>query len=102
MDVMASDFHYRSTKSTDKRFSYEYGVFVGLDEKKSSRLKDYHRVVIDAEYFSKKSIKKLKKQGHQTALDIRHGVCHAFQVFTAMPEARQALTVVFRTLEEWA
>lgn len=45
---------------------------------------------------------KLKKQGHQTALDIRHGVCHAFQVFTAMPEARQALTVVFRTLEEWA
>lgn len=64
MDVMASDFHYRSTKSTDKRFSYEYGVFVGLDEKKSSRLKDYHRVVIDAEYFSKKSITKLKKQGH--------------------------------------
>ena len=45
---------------------------------------------------------KLKKQGHQTALDIRHGVCHAFQVFTTMPEARQALTVVFRTLEEWA
>ena len=45
---------------------------------------------------------KLKKQGHQTALDIRHGVCHAFQVFTAMPEARQALDAVFSTLEEWA
>ena len=45
---------------------------------------------------------KLKKQGHQTALDIRHGACHAFQVFTAMPEARQALDVVFRTVEEWA
>ena len=41
----------------------------------------------------------LKKQGHQTALDVRHGVCHAFQVFTAMPEARQALDVIFRTLE---
>ena len=45
---------------------------------------------------------KLKKQGHRTTLDIRHGVFHAFQVFTAMPEARQALDVVFRTLEEWA
>ena len=45
---------------------------------------------------------KLKSHGHQTALDIRHGVCHAFQVFTAMPEARQALAVIFRTLEEWA
>ena len=43
---------------------------------------------------------KLKKQGHQTALDIRHGVCHAFQVFPAMPEAKQALAAIFRTLEE--
>ena len=51
---------------------------------------------------SKVLYEKLKKQGHQTALDIRHGVCHAFQVFTAMPEARQALDAVFSTLEEWA
>ena len=50
---------------------------------------------------SKMLYEKLKKQGHQTALDIRHGVCHAFQVFTAMPEAKQALAAVFRTLEEW-
>ena len=45
---------------------------------------------------------KLKNQGHQTALDIRHGVCHAFQVFPAMPEAKQALAAIFRTLEECA
>ena len=50
---------------------------------------------------SKVLYEKLKKQGHQTALDIRHGVCHAFQVFNAMPEARQALDAVFSTLEEW-
>ena len=50
---------------------------------------------------SKALYEKLKNQGHQTALDIQHGVCHAFQVFTAMPEAKQALAVVFRTLEEW-
>lgn len=50
---------------------------------------------------SKVLYEKLKKQGHQTKLDIRHGVCHAFQVFTAMPEAKQALAVVFLILEEW-
>lgn len=50
---------------------------------------------------SKVLYEKLKKQGHQTALDIQHGVCHAFQVFPAMPEAKQALAVVFRTLEGW-
>ena len=51
---------------------------------------------------SKVLYEKLKKQEHRAALDIRHGACHAFQVFTAMPEARQALDVVFRKLEEWA
>ena len=50
---------------------------------------------------SKVLYEKLKKQGHQTALDIRHGVCHAFQVFTAMPETKQALAAIFRVLEEW-
>lgn len=40
---------------------------------------------------SKVLYEKLQKQGHQVTLDIRHGVCHAFQVFTAMPEAKQAL-----------
>lgn len=48
---------------------------------------------------SKMLCEKLEKQGHRAMLDIRHGCCHAFQVFTAMPEARQALDVIFRTLE---
>lgn len=50
---------------------------------------------------SKMLYEKLQKQRHKTALDIRHGVCHAFQVFTAMPEARQALDMIFHTLEKW-
>lgn len=45
--------------------------------------------------------KKLKELGHPTALDIRHGVCHAFQVFTAMPEAKKALEMIFNTLDQW-
>lgn len=50
---------------------------------------------------SKILYEKLKKQGHTTALDIRHGVCHAFQVFTAMPEAKKALEMIFNTLDQW-
>ena len=45
---------------------------------------------------------KLRADNHRTALDIRHGVCHGFQVFPAMPEARQTLAAIFRVLEGWA
>lgn len=38
---------------------------------------------------------KLKAEGHRTELDIRHGVCHAFQMFYAMPEAKAALAAAF-------
>ena len=47
---------------------------------------------------SKMLYEKLQKQEHPVVLDIQHGVCHAFQVFTAMPEARQALAAIFREL----
>ena len=50
---------------------------------------------------SKVLYRKLKELGHPTALDIRHGVCHAFQVFTAMPEAKKALEMIFNTLDQW-
>lgn len=50
---------------------------------------------------SKALFEKLQKQGHLTKLDICHGVCHSFQVFTNMPEARQVLAMIFSTLEEW-
>ena len=49
---------------------------------------------------SKVLYEKLKKQGHQAAMDIQHGTCHAFQVFTAMPEARRALKNIFSFLEK--
>lgn len=41
---------------------------------------------------------RLNADGHQTELDIQHGVCHAFQVFTAMPEAKCTLEKVFAFL----
>ena len=49
---------------------------------------------------SKVLYEKLKKQRHQATMDIQHGACHAFQVFTAMPEARRALKNIFAFLEK--
>jgi acetyl esterase/lipase len=38
---------------------------------------------------------KLRALGHKTEIDIQQGVCHAFQVFTSLPEARHTLSKVF-------
>lgn len=46
------------------KFKYEYGVFVGLSAKKMNRMKEYHTVIIDAQYYTKKEIAKLRKRGH--------------------------------------
>lgn len=50
-----------STKSSEKRHSY--GVFIGADKLNYKKMGYYDTVVIDAEYFSKKQIAKLKKAG---------------------------------------
>ena len=49
---------------------------------------------------SREMYKKLSKEGHKTGLDIQHGCCHAFQIFTEMPEAKNALAKAFAFLEE--
>lgn len=43
----------------DKRF----GVFIGISRKDVDKLEDYQTVIIDAEYFTKADIRKLKKAG---------------------------------------
>ena len=41
----------------------------------------------------------LQKQNHPAQLDVQHGVCHAFQVFVTMPEAKKAMKKVMAFLE---
>lgn len=47
-------------KTTAKK---DYGVFLGLDASELDKIAGYKTVVIDAQYFSKKDIMYLKKQG---------------------------------------
>ena len=42
---------------------------------------------------------KLKKEDHEVMLDVKHGVCHAYQIMTYMPEAKKILDKVFAYLE---
>ena len=39
--------------------------------------------------------KKLKAENHKCLLDVQHGVCHAFQMFPSMPEAKATLKKAF-------
>ena len=42
---------------------------------------------------------KLKKEGHPPGYDGKNGVCHAYQIMTYMPEARQTLNKTFDFLD---
>lgn len=64
LQVLAAGNSTTTDTCTHKNFLYEYGVFLNINEHKLNRLKNYHTIVIDAEYFSKKTITKLKKDGH--------------------------------------
>lgn len=46
------------------KFTYTYGVFLNAGRKEINKFKKYKTIVIDAQYFKKKDIRKLKKQGH--------------------------------------
>ena len=46
-----------------KAQKYEYGVFLNADRTAVPKLKNYEIVVIDAQYFSKKDIRKLHAGG---------------------------------------
>ena len=46
-----------------KAQKYEYGVFLNADRTAVPKLKNYEIVVIDAQYFSKKDIRKLHADG---------------------------------------
>ena len=43
--------------------------------------------------------RKLKAEGHQTRLDVQHGVCHAYPMFPMIPEARATIKNAFDFLE---
>ncbi|MGL5258022.1 MAG: endo alpha-1,4 polygalactosaminidase [Proteocatella sp.] len=64
-----------------KEFKNEYGVFLSLDNKNLDVFKDYRVIVIDAAYFEKEDIIKLKKQGHVVYTYLNIGSIETFREY---------------------
>ncbi len=62
-------------------FKYEYGVFLGANPEDVSGMKDYRIIVIDAQGFSKKQIKKLKREGHVVYSYINPGSIETYRPY---------------------
>ena len=60
---------------------YEYGVFLGADPEDIHYMESYKKVVIDAQYFSKSQISKLKKSGHTVYSYINLGSVEEFRSY---------------------
>lgn len=59
----------------------DYGVFLSLDASDMDRITEYQTVVIDAQYFSKKDIAYLKKQGCMVYSYINIGAIENFREY---------------------
>ena len=68
-------------KSDAASIKYEYGVFLGADPDDISDMEAYKKIVIDAQYFSKSQISKLKKSGHTVYSYINLGSVEEFRSY---------------------
>ena len=83
-DLLQSEMEEQSQKTesrSEPKFKYEYGVFLGADPKDIPQMKDYHIIVIDAQGFSKKQIKKLKSAGHVVYSYLNVGAIETFRPY---------------------
>lgn len=70
-----------ASEAAQKKFTYEYGVFLNAEPKDIPRMKDYRIIVLDAQYYSKKNITKLKKAGHTVLSYINLGSIEEFRPY---------------------
>ena len=62
--ILNNNVNVEAKGINSKGIKYEFGVFNSVDEKDVEKLNEYRTVVIDAQGFSSKTIKKLKRTGH--------------------------------------
>lgn len=68
-------------KADAASIKYEYGVFLGADPEDIHYMESYKKIVIDAQYFSKSEISKLKKSGHTVYSYINLGSVEKFRSY---------------------
>ncbi|EWM52250.1 endo alpha-1,4 polygalactosaminidase [Ruminococcus flavefaciens] len=60
---------------------YEYGVFLGAEPEDAADMESYKKIVIDAQYFSKDEISRLKESGHIVYSYINLGSVEEFRPY---------------------
>lgn len=70
-----------SLLATAKTFKHEYGVFIGLNRNNIYKLYNYKTVVIDAEYFTSKDIKKLHNNNQKVYSYLNIGSIEKFRSY---------------------
>ncbi len=68
-------------KTDAASIKYEYGVFLGADPEDIPDMEAYKKIVIDAQYYSKSEISKLKKSGHTVYSYINLGSVEEFRSY---------------------
>ena len=81
MSVILSGCTAESNVSRNQSFSFDYGVFLSVDNSDLSLFKDYQTIVIDAAYFEKEDIQKLKESGHTVYTYINIGSIENFRPY---------------------
>lgn len=74
----------------------KYGVFIGTSSSDKKSFKKYNIIVIDAQYYSKKSIKKLKKQGKTVYSYLNVGTIEDFR-----PYAKKFQDITYGVYDDW-
>ena len=81
---------------SDSEQQYNYGVFIGADSEDLDKMTAYNIIVIDAQYFTKDDISKLKNNGHIVYTYLNIG---SLEVFRDYYEKFEDITL--DTYEHW-
>ncbi len=81
MSVILSGCTAGSNAPRNQSFAFDYGVFLSVDNSDLSLFKDYQTIVIDAAYFEKEDIQKLKESGHTVYTYINIGSIENFRPY---------------------
>ncbi len=77
--VFTANFSILKAEAAD--IKYEYGVFLGADPEDVSDMECYKKIVIDAQYFDKEEITRLKDSGHTVYSYINLGSVEEFRSY---------------------
>ena len=77
--ALTANFSILKAEAAD--IKYEYGVFLGADPEDVSDMESYKKIVIDAQYFDKEEITRLKDSGHTVYSYINLGSVEEFRSY---------------------